>query len=198
MKILFFVDLHGDMKALREIKERANDDVDVVVCAGDFTTMERGMGDVLKELNSLGKKVLMIHGNHEDEDGLREACENFENILFIHKAVHHIGEYIFLGYGGDGFSTNDKSFERVADEFFKHEALGKKRIILVTHGPPHGTILDDLGGDFRGNKSYKKFIDEVKPHVVVAGHLHENAGKHERVERTLYMNPGKNGVVLDI
>ncbi|MBN2367458.1 metallophosphoesterase family protein [Candidatus Woesearchaeota archaeon] len=197
MKILFFADLHEDMKALSILKNKAAD-VDLIVCAGDISSMEHNLRGVMKKLDNFGKKVLMIHGNHEDERGLREMCNEFDNITFLHKGVHHIGDYVFLGYGGDGFSTNDPEFTKVAYSFFKPETLGKHRIIMVTHGPPHGTVLDKIGGDHRGNKSYREFIDEVKPHLVISGHLHETAGRHEKLGRTLLINPGKEGAVVDI
>ena len=175
MKLLFFADTHGDDKAHDIIKDRAKD-VDGIICAGDISVMERGLKKTMKKLNSIGKPVLMIHGNHEDEEG----------------------DYVFLGYGGGGFSTNDPRFEEVAEKFFKPEVKDKKRIIMVTHGPPHGTIIDNMDGDFRGNKSYRKFMDEVQPHLFVSGHLHETAGKHEKIGRTLVLNPGPHGFIVDI
>lgn len=197
MNILFFADLHADMDVLSNLKTKAKD-ADKVVCAGDFSVMESHFDEVLEQMNSFGKEVLIIHGNHEDEDRLKNACKNYDNITFLHKGVVHQGDYVFLGYGGDGFSTNDPEFEHVANKFFKPESEGKKRIIMVTHGPPHGTKLDKIGGSFRGNKSYRKFINDVKPHLVISGHLHETAGKSQRIGRTLFINPGKDGVFVNI
>ncbi len=197
MKLLFSADTHGNDKAHDIIKDRAKD-VDGIICAGDISVMERGLKKTMKKLNSIGKPVLMIHGNHEDEEGLKELCEKHENITFLHKGVYNVGDYVFLGYGGGGFSTNDPRFEEVAEKFFKPEVKDKKRIIMVTHGLPHFTIIDNMDGDFRGNKSYRKFMDEVQPHLFVSGHLHETAGKHEKIGRTLVLNPGPHGFIVDI
>ena len=197
MNILFFADVHSDMDSLRTIKDKA-DKADILVCAGDISQMELQLPKIIEYLDTFNKPVLMVHGNHEDERGLKELCEQSDNIIFLHKGVHHINEYIFMGYGGDGFSTNDSEFTRVANAFFKPEAKDKEKIILITHGPPHNTVIDNLGGNNRGNKSYREFIDDIKPHIAVSGHLHENSGKKHQIGRTLFMNPGKKGVLINI
>jgi Icc-related predicted phosphoesterase len=197
MKVLFFSDVHGDMGALSSLKAKAKQ-ADICVCAGDFTTMEKNIQPVMNALDGFGKPVLMIHGNHEDEDRVKELCDNHENLTFLHKAVHHVDDYVFMGYGGDGFSTNDPDFLKVAGKFFKKEAAGKRRIIFVTHGPAYDTKIDMLGREPRGNKSYRQFIDDVQPHLAISGHLHENAGKHHKIGRTLFLNPGKAGAFVDI
>ena len=185
------------MRTLANLKLKSSE-ADVSICAGDFTVMENNINKIMKNINSFDSPVLMIHGNHENGDFLGELCEKYRNITFLHKAVHHVDDYIFMGYGGDGFSTNDPTFEEVAEKFFKPQSIGKRRIVLVTHGPPHGTNIDKINGEFRGNKSYRKFIDSVKPHLVISGHLHENAGKSQRIDRTLFINPGPKGVIVDI
>lgn len=197
MKILFFSDLHGDMKALNKLRKMSAD-TDVVVCAGDISTMERNLKDIVFQIDKFNKPTLMIHGNHEDPGALKEICEGSRNITFLHKAVHHIDDYVFMGYGGDGFSTNDPAFEKTANNFFKKESAGKRRMIFVTHGPPYGVGIDELGHDPRGNKSYRGFIDEVKPHLAISGHLHENEGRHNKIGRTLFINPGKAGAIVNI
>ncbi|MBT3720346.1 hypothetical protein HN789_05660 [archaeon] len=196
MNLLFFSDMHGNLKVLDSLKNKAKE-ADGIVCSGDFTVFEEDIEKILKKLSKFDKKVLLIHGNHEDEDRVRDLCEKHDNISFLHKGVFHAEDYIFMGYGGDGFSTNDPEFERVA-KFFKEESKDKKRIVLFTHGPPHGTVIDKINGEHRGNKSYRNFIDDVKPHLVISGHFHENAGKTQKIGRTLFVNPGPHGAFIDI
>ncbi len=141
---------------------------------------------------------MIIHGNHENENGLGDACRQYPNLIFLHKAVHHVKDYVFLGYGGDGFSASDPDFLVVANSFFRKETKGKDKIILVTHGPPYDTGIDTLGNEHRGNRTYREFINDIKPHLVISGHLHENAGKHHKIGRTLFINPGKHGAVVEI
>ncbi len=196
MNLLFFSDLHGNMKILNSLKKKA-EKADGIICSGDISVFENDIEKIMEELSKIDKKILIIHGNHEDEQRLKELSQKYDNIYFMHKGVHHIGDYVFMGYGGDGFSTNDPEFERVSD-FFKKEAQDKKKIVFFTHGPPHGTEIDKINGEHRGNKSYRKFIDEVKPHLVVSGHLHENAGKHDKIGRSLILNPGPYGALVEL
>jgi uncharacterized protein len=197
MKILFFSDLHGDMEALKQLKKQSKD-ADIVVCAGDISVMEKNLPKILSELDAFKKPTLIIPGNHENEERLQNLCENHDNLIYLHKAVHKVEEYIFMGYGGDGFSTTDPTFIKVAFSFFKKEAKNIKRLILITHGPPYDTKIDDLDGVPRGNKSYREFIDDIKPHLAISGHLHENAGKHHKIGRTLFINAGKQGAFVNI
>lgn len=196
MNLLFFTDLHGNMKVLDRLKNKAKE-ADGIVCSGDITVFENDFEKIMTNLSKMDKQVLIIHGNHENEDRMRELCEKHDNIKFLHKGVYHTGDYVFMGYGGDGFSTNDPEFERVA-EFFKQESKDKKRIVFFTHGPAYGTEIDKINGEHRGNKSYRKFIDDVQPHLVISGHLHENSGKTDKIGRSFIVNPGPNGAFIEL
>lgn len=200
MKLLLFSDVHGDFKALNVLK-KASKKADIVISAGDISVMEKNIVDILEFLNSFNKPILHVHGNHENEFRLMELSQNFENLIFLHRAVHHYNEYVFFGYGGDGFSTFDPEFVKVS-HFFKKElqknTSKNKKTIFITHGPAYKTGIDLLGNEPRGNKDYRRFIDEIKPHLVISGHLHENAGKNHKIDNTLFINPGKKGVIVEI
>ncbi|MBN1502379.1 metallophosphoesterase family protein [Candidatus Woesearchaeota archaeon] len=197
MKLLLFVDVHGDVSALARLKQLSNK-VDLVVCAGDISQMEHNLSELLNELNEFHVPVLIIHGNHEDAEGLKEACSVFKNLIFLHKGAHHFYKYVFLGYGGGGFAQTDQEFKQVAEKFFLNELKGKEKVILIVHAPPYKTKLDKIGGEYRGNKSVREFIDNVQPTLVVCGHLHENAGKEDKLGKTFIINPGKKGVIVDV
>ena len=202
MKLLAFVDMHGSLKALRSIEKKAKK-ADLLVCAGDLTIFEQGMGYLLHELDKIGKPVLLIDGNHESVEDMRKACSLFKNTVFIHKRAYKIGNYLFLGYGGGGFSMVDKSFEKGSKLFEKEINKRRKtdkniKIILVTHAPPYQTKIDRIMGSPCGNKSIKKFILKVKPDLAISGHLHENAGKEDKIGKTKVINPGPFGKIVNI
>ena len=75
MKFLTFSDMHGDKKVIKDLVDRAKkDDIDFLICAGDFTDFGRGMRFILEEFNNVGKKCYIIPGNHEeDEEKLSNA-----------------------------------------------------------------------------------------------------------------------------
>jgi hypothetical protein len=197
MKILAFVDLHGNKKALEKIIHRANKkDIEMVVCAGDFTIFGQGEEIILSKLNRIGKPVLFVHGNHEDDDILRKRCYLLKNCYFIHKNKFRKNSYLFIGWGGGGFSFRDREFEEHLKKF-KHLIKKDDKVILVTHAPPYKTKIDNIMGEHAGNKSIRKFIEEVKPLLVISGHLHECVG-YDKIGRTLVINPGYKGRVIII
>lgn len=199
MKILAFVDMHGSLTALKKIEKQAKK-ADLIICAGDLTIFGQGANHFLERLNKLNKPVLMIHGNHEDEDELEKLCSKFKNISFLHARGYKEGEYFFLGYGGGGFSMRDKGFEKLSKQFEKEiKELGNPKVVLITHAPPYKTKIDMIMKEPCGNKSIKNFIKKVHPIVlVVSGHLHENAGKEDTLGKTRIINPGPYGKIISI
>jgi len=197
MKILAFVDLHGDTSFLKKIVKRAQkDDIDLVVCAGDFSVFETGAGYVLKQLNSIGKPVLLIPGNHEVPETTKMAEKEFENIIDLHEKSWQKDNYLFLGYGTGGFAKTDPRFRKVAREW--RRKLKDEKIIMVLHGPPHGTKLDEVMGEQVGNKDFTMGIKRLIPKLVICGHIHENAGKIDFIGKTQVINPGYEGMVIEI
>jgi len=197
MKILAFVDLHGDSGFLKKIVKRAKqDDIDLVVCAGDFTVFESGAGYILKTLNSIGKPVLLIPGNHETPEMTKKAEKEFENIVDLHEKMWKKDDYLFLGYGTGGFARQDARFRKVAREW--RRKVKDEKIIMMMHGPPYGTKLDEVMGEKAGNKDFTMSIKRLIPKLVICGHLHENAGKLDFIGKTQVINPGYEGMVIEI
>ena len=192
MKILAFTDLHASKKALAEIKKKSKD-ADLIVCCGDFTVFGKSAKEVLKELGTIQKDIILVHGNHEEGLDIPRGITKYKNIKYIHKKTLKVGNFEFIGYGGGGFSLVDKEFEKFAQE---HEK--KKNLILVTHGPPYGTALDKLNFGHCGCKSYTRFIKKAKPLMMLCGHIHENERKSEQLGKTIIINPGPHGALIAI
>lgn len=191
-----FTDWHTSLTAFSEAKEKAKE-ADLVICAGDFTIFQNQEKMLLRLMNNIGKPVLLIPGNHEDEVGLKEACVGLKNIIYLHAATYELGDYFFFGYGGGGFSFEDKGFEKVA-RMVKKEIKKNHNVILVTHQPPYGTRLDVVVDKHVGNKSYRRFIDEVHPIVAIAGHIHECFGTMDKIKNCRLYNPGPKGRVIEL
>ena len=201
MKILFFVDLHEDKKALEQLKKKALK-ADLIICAGDFSIFENKIKWVVRELDKLGKDVLVIPGNHETLSVTRKLCLASKHLKDIHAKVLAKGDLLVVAYGEGGFSDKDPGFERFWKKkkkiILKLQKEGLK-MIFVTHGPPFGTKVDDLGKkDYVGCKSYNRFILRHKPLFAVSGHLHENAGVEDKIGKTLVFNPGPKGILKEI
>lgn len=196
MKILAFSDMHGNKSALRSIIKRGKKkDIDLLICAGDFSIFSGGAEDILSRLNKINKPVLLIHGNHEDDDELRKRCKLFKNCYFIHDRKFKVKDYVFIGYGGGGFSYRDKSLEKKISKFKK--GLDKKKVVVVTHAPPYKTKIDKIHKEHAGSKSVRKMIESLKPVLAISGHLHECVGE-DKIDGSRVVNPGYKGRVINV
>ena len=197
MKFLTFVDLHEDKKALKSLIKRASkEDIDFLVCAGDISVFGRNLRYLLKQLNKLSKKVYLIPGNHESDNMFKEVLKDYKNCINFNRRVFRINDYIFLGYGGGGFDVEDPNFRKIARHWYgKYKG---KKLVLVTHGPPANIKIDKLGNRHVGNIDYRKFIERIKPKLVICGHLHETAGTKDKIDKTQIIHPGWKGMVVEL
>jgi|SRR3989338_5299494 len=197
MKFLAFTDLHEDKEMLSElVKRAAKQDIDFIVCCGDISTFGNGLQYNFKKLNSLGKKVYVLPGNHEEGPEFAGIVAKYPNLVNLDRSAKIIGDYVFLGYGGGGFTLQDPAFRRIAREWYGK--YNGKKIILITHQPPYGTKLDRLGNRHVGNKDFSNFIVRVKPKLALSGHLHETVGIVDAMEGTKIANPGWEGMVIEL
>jgi len=196
MNILAFVDTHNMKKELNIVLNKAKK-ADILVCAGDISWFGQDLNKILKKFAKLGKIMLIIHGNHEDPDELRKLCMKYNNIRFVHKKTFRMKGKMFVAYGGGGFSREDKRFEMFIKEVKKRVKKGEE-IVLITHGPPYKTKIDELYGDYVGNESYNKAIKSLKPLLYICGHIHENSKAKQVIGNTLVIHPGEDGEILKI
>ncbi len=194
MKILAFTDLHGNKISINKIIKKS-ELADVVVCAGDLSNFSIDLDMVLKKLKRIKKPLLIINGNHELDFELKRLCKKYR-FIFMHKSIYKIKDYLFLGFGGGGFSRVNEEFE---DWSGKLKLDKKENIILVTHAPPYNTKVDFIPGvGHVGNISIRKFMDKIKPKLVICGHLHENFNIIDKTKNTIIVNPGREGIILEV
>ena len=200
MKILAFTDTHGSNKALNELAKKVKQhDPEALICAGDVSIFANNLKSILEKISSLGKICFIIHGNHETETEMKVACSDFENVIFLHRKSATFGHCLLLGWGGGGFSTTDREFERFIPKFEKEiQTNPGKKVILITHGPPYGTRLDRLIGGYCGSKSYRAFLEKNPVDLHICGHIHENEDKHDKVGSVRILNPGPFGKIVVI
>ena len=198
MKILAFVDTHGSSLAIKKIQEKAKKkDVELLICAGDISVFEQDIERIIKKLDSIGKPLLILPGNHESEKHLRELAARTKNIVYIHKGMLKIKGYTFIGFSGNGFSQKDAEFEVWARKV-ERELKKSDKVVLITHAPPHKTRLDNIAGSHCGSRSIRRFIEKVDILLAVSGHIHENAGAEDVIKNTKVVNPGPFGKVFEI
>jgi Icc-related predicted phosphoesterase len=198
MKLLAFSDLHASLTGLRKLDRLVKaKKPDFLVNLGDFTVFEQNIEDVCKQLAKLHKRQLVLHGNHEDESTVAHLCKR-HGWTFMHKRILAMGDTLFIGWGGEGFVHDLPEFLKW---ILKHrkDIVAAKRVVLLTHQPPYGTVLDHLWGDSVGNRSFSQFIKN-HPNVAFAlsGHIHETANKQGKLNKATLLNPGPFGKVMTL
>ena len=200
MKLLAFTDLHLSSFAIKKLRAKIRkNNPDLLVCAGDLSIFETGLGFILEKLSKLKKKVILVNGNHENDKVMKKLCSRYENLIFIHKDSYDEGNYLFLGYGGGGFAIIDPEFYKTGEKFSKIIKQNKgKKIIFLTHAPVYKTRLDLIVDMHCGNKTFRNFILKNKVDLHICGHLHENFGKKDNIRKTVTINPGPYGKIISI
>ncbi|MDQ3814258.1 MAG: metallophosphatase family protein, partial [Armatimonadota bacterium] len=74
MRLLLFSDLHCDDRAARHLVERSRT-ADVVVGAGDFGSVRRGIDICIDVLKAIACPAIVVPGNNESLEELVAACQ---------------------------------------------------------------------------------------------------------------------------
>jgi len=194
MKIFAFTDCHCEDRLDSKLIDNSKE-AELIVCAGDFTTFGRNIDKIMKDFSKFNKPVLIIHGNHEEGEDFKKF--NISNVRYLHKKFYIKDNFVFFGYGGGGFSERYTDLEELIPKI-KEKSKGKK-LIVITHAPVYGTTTDfsDWAGHV-GSKSALKLIKETKPALFICGHMEENSGQIDNVGKTIIINPGDEGKLIEI
>ena len=186
MKLLVFSDLHRDRDAARSLVERSGE-ADVLIGAGDFAVMRKGIDDVIEILREVEKPTVLVPGNGESDAELREACAGWRSAHVLHGGGVTV-EGIF------GPVLTAIPFEDEAEAMLVGCPKGG---VLVSHSPPRGHV-DEIGGRHLGSYTLLETIERVSPRLVVCGHIHGCWGERSRVGATMVLNAGPEGQVLEL
>ncbi|MEK6932926.1 MAG: metallophosphoesterase [Nanoarchaeota archaeon] len=202
MKILAAGDIHGDIRAARDLAKKAeHEKVDLVILAGDITGDDETLPGVISPFLEKKQKVLFVPGNHESM-ATADFIADFYGITNLHGySVKHNNIGIF-GCSGNNigihqiseeeiFTLLKKGFERVKDS---------KRTVMVTHVHPSNTKMGKLGHELvrAGSKGVNKAVMQFKPDILICSHVHEARGIEERLGKTRVINVGTEGKIIEI
>lgn len=201
LKILAASDIHGDLGLVKKLAKRAKRErVDVIVLCGDITLAETNLEGLVGPLKQSCKKLILVPGNHESI-----ATANFLAALYspgvynLHGYAIQIGDVGFFGIGLSNigiFQFDESEVEKLLEDSFEKIKNARKKV-MVTHTPPYGTKLDNLGF-FVGSTGIRKAVERFQPDIVLCGHIHETFGKVDRIGRSKIINVGRRGKVLTI
>ncbi len=199
MKFLLFSDLHCDVAAARRLVEAARE-VDVVIGAGDFANRHRGLSDTLDVLAAIDKPAVLVPGNGETADELREAAAVWATATVLHGEGCELQGQPFWGVGGGIPVTPFGSWSYDFSEEQAEELLAgcPERAVLVVHSPPRDTVDHDASGRIRGSEAIRRVVQTKQPKLVVCGHIHSDWGKRFTLDHSLIINAGPSGIIQSI
>ena len=197
MRLLVFSDIHGDKSALERLMET---DADYYFAAGDLANWGRGLELLAPVMQKRAERLYVIPGNHESEADIARMCDEYGFHNFHGQTIQIEGFSVAgLGYSNPTpFNTpGEYSEQELGARLEKFARLDP--LILICHTPPKDTRLDRAGeGQHFGSTAVREFVDRHQPAYLYCGHIHEAAGQHETIGRTLGWNVGKRGQVLDL
>ncbi len=198
MRILAFVDTHSDQKVLIRLAKLAKKGkAELLVCAGDISIFGTDLRQVVKSMD-IGLPMLIVPGNHEDAADIDNATKGMKWVKNLHMQSTVVGDVLFLGCGGGGFSHELRDFTYVLRKFAEKIKAHEGKSIVVTHAPPFKTKLDFISGYSTGVKEMRKLASQAHPDYWICGHLHENEGRMDKIGSTVIINPGRKGLIIDI
>jgi uncharacterized protein len=198
MRVLAFSDLHRDLDTAADLVERSSG-YDVVIGAGDFASVHEGLGEAIDALSGIETPTLLVPGNNETEDALREACEGWRAATVLHGEAAEIDGTTFFGLGA-GIPTTpwDWSFDLTEEEAEERLKGCPAGAVLVVHSPPRGHCDKSSSGDHLGSHAIVDAIAQVQPPLAVCGHIHEAWGERSRIGPTEIANLGPSGAEFEI
>ena len=104
LKILAFSDLHCDVEAAAEVVRLAPN-FDWVIGAGDFAVMRRGINKTIDVLRAIDRPTVVVPGNAESIDELRDACGGWTSARVLHGNGVEIDGVPVFGLGGVGLAS---------------------------------------------------------------------------------------------
>lgn len=198
MRLLAFSDLHRDLEAARSLTARSGD-FDVVIAAGDFASMHEGLAETIEALAAIETPTILVPGNNETDDALREATSGWEAATVLHGESVEIAGTTFFGLGAGVPTTPwEWSFDLSDDEAEEMLEPCPEGAVLVVHSPPQGHCDRSSGGDHLGSHAILDTIARRRPPLAVCGHIHEAWGERSQVGPTEIANLGPAGAEFEV
>jgi uncharacterized protein len=193
VRLLAFSDLHRDLEQGRELVRRSAE-ADVVIGAGDFASVHRGLEETIGALAAIETPTLLVPGNNETDAALREACSGWSAATVLHGETAEIDGRSFFGLGaGIPVTPWDWSFDHTEERAEEMLSECPEDAVLVLHSPPKGHVDAGLGSE-----AILRAIEERHPPLAVCGHIHQCWGEESRIGPTRVVNLGPDGTELSV
>jgi Icc-related predicted phosphoesterase len=198
MRLLAFSDLHTDLDTATELVA-ASASADVVIGAGDFASQHRGLEETIDALSAIETPTVLVPGNNETEEALREACADWKAATVLHGDGAEIEGTSFYGLGaGVPVTPWDWSFDLTEEQAAEALADCPEGAVLVLHSPPKGHCDTDSSGNHLGSEAELAAIEAKRPVLAVCGHIHDSWGAESEVGPTKIINLGPAGRTIEL
>ncbi|MFC4667819.1 metallophosphoesterase family protein [Seohaeicola nanhaiensis] len=189
MKILAFSDLHLARARARDIVA-ASAEADLVIGAGDFCTMRKGLAEAMEMLEGIDKPLVLVPGNAESLAELTEAAPDHATVLHGSGAEVSGLRLFGLGYGVPTTPFGPQSCDLTEAEAEDLLAPCAVADILILHSPPKGLADENSAGLSLGSTAIREAIVRIQPKLALCGHIHDSWGKRGTIGRTEVVNLG--------
>jgi Icc-related predicted phosphoesterase len=198
VKLLAFSDLHCDLGQAAELVEMSTE-ADVVIGAGDFASVHEGLGETIEVLAAIKTPTVLVPGNNETEQALREAAAGWSAATVLHGGGMTIDGTEFYGLGA-GIPVTPWEWSFDLDDEAARSMLEPcpEGAVLVLHSPPQGHCDANGSGDHFGSPALLRAIEEKVPCLAVCGHIHESWGCESRVGDSPVRNLGPKGSWIEV
>jgi len=193
VRLLAFSDVHRNLERAGSLVERSAD-AEMVIGAGDFASVHRGLEETIAALAEIERPTLLVPGNNETDDALREACRDWPAATVLHGEGAELDGMQFFGLGaGVPVTPWDWSFDLTEEQAEERLAGCPEGAVLVLHSPPQGHVDAGLG-----SLAILRAIEAKRPPLAVCGHIHQCWGQESRLGRTRVVNLGPDGTLLEV
>ncbi|MGM5481421.1 MAG: metallophosphoesterase family protein [Nanobdellota archaeon] len=211
MRILALSDPHGTLPD--DIDRLLKEDIDVIVCTGDFAGVKRfkdGSGKtdsesqarILRKLASLDLPVLVLKGNmynsRETKKIFTDEINKYSNIHYKETGKLRVKgkDFVFFDMIWEEHYTPDNT---IIKRKLRNNDNRRRRLdallkqsddpIVLAHTPPYKVLDWSKRGFHAGSKILLEAIKKYHPPIVLCGHIHEGEGVSQ-VGKTIVYNLG--------
>jgi Icc-related predicted phosphoesterase len=130
-------------------------------------------------LERSGKVVLFVMGNDDGILGDGDAWKSDGLVVNVnmrrttYRGLPFVGYQYTNPYVGGAFEKPEHEQER---DFLALERLLDRSSVLITHGPPAGTLDLVDGGRHAGSEALRRLVDRRRPRLHLFGHIHQAFG----------------------
>lgn len=198
MHLLCFSDVHRDLEQAERLVQMSAE-ADVVIAAGDFASVHDGLSETIDALTDIEVPTVVVPGNNETADALRDACSDWAAATVLHGENAEIDGVEFFGLGaGIPITPWDWSFDLSDDQAAEILRSCPEGAFLVVHSPPYGHCDLSGSGEHLGSTAILEAIELKRPPVAVCGHIHESWGTESQAAETRILNLGPEGTWIEL